>query len=136
MYRTEQPFDPEGVLGTINSVVMGFLGMQVSWTSGFSNMKTINNKFVAEASNCAFRRTAAQRTRTEVLVLRPESLMGSVPLRTVGSVGTCFAKAAPLLNSQWWWGWGGSEPVSHRALDNTPGVRCPPPVFDQANALS
>ncbi|KAK7901694.1 hypothetical protein WMY93_018463 [Mugilogobius chulae] len=28
MYRTSQPFDPEGVLGTINSVLMGFLGMQ------------------------------------------------------------------------------------------------------------
>lgn len=29
IYLTTQPFDPEGVLGTINSVVMGFLGMQV-----------------------------------------------------------------------------------------------------------
>ncbi|KAJ8360022.1 hypothetical protein SKAU_G00165470 [Synaphobranchus kaupii] len=28
LYRTTQPFDPEGVLGTINSVVMGFAGMQ------------------------------------------------------------------------------------------------------------
>ncbi|XP_023281495.1 heparan-alpha-glucosaminide N-acetyltransferase-like isoform X1 [Seriola lalandi dorsalis] len=28
MYQTTQPFDPEGVLGTINSIVMGFLGMQ------------------------------------------------------------------------------------------------------------
>ncbi|XP_075875219.1 heparan-alpha-glucosaminide N-acetyltransferase [Nelusetta ayraudi] len=28
MYGTTQPFDPEGVLGTINSIVMGFLGMQ------------------------------------------------------------------------------------------------------------
>ncbi|XP_029962551.1 heparan-alpha-glucosaminide N-acetyltransferase [Salarias fasciatus] len=28
MYQTTQPFDPEGLLGTINSVVMGFLGMQ------------------------------------------------------------------------------------------------------------
>uniref|UniRef100_A0A3Q1G1Y1 Si:dkey-192p21.6 n=1 Tax=Acanthochromis polyacanthus TaxID=80966 RepID=A0A3Q1G1Y1_9TELE len=28
MYKTTQPFDPEGVLGTINSVVIGFLGMQ------------------------------------------------------------------------------------------------------------
>ncbi|KAM9365531.1 heparan-alpha-glucosaminide N-acetyltransferase [Pholidichthys leucotaenia] len=28
MYETTQPFDPEGVLGTINSIVMGFLGMQ------------------------------------------------------------------------------------------------------------
>ncbi|XP_076025392.1 heparan-alpha-glucosaminide N-acetyltransferase [Genypterus blacodes] len=28
LYRTTQPFDPEGVLGTINSVVMGFMGMQ------------------------------------------------------------------------------------------------------------
>uniref|UniRef100_A0A8C6SHC6 Si:dkey-192p21.6 n=1 Tax=Neogobius melanostomus TaxID=47308 RepID=A0A8C6SHC6_9GOBI len=28
MYQTTQPFDPEGVLGTINSVLMGFLGMQ------------------------------------------------------------------------------------------------------------
>lgn len=31
MYHTTQPFDPEGVLGTINSIVMGFLGMQVRW---------------------------------------------------------------------------------------------------------
>ncbi|KAM8859246.1 heparan-alpha-glucosaminide N-acetyltransferase isoform 2-T2 [Spinachia spinachia] len=28
IYLTTQPFDPEGALGTINSVVMGFLGMQ------------------------------------------------------------------------------------------------------------
>ncbi|XP_031140076.1 heparan-alpha-glucosaminide N-acetyltransferase isoform X2 [Sander lucioperca] len=28
IYRTTQPFDPEGVLGTINSIAMGFLGMQ------------------------------------------------------------------------------------------------------------
>ncbi|XP_034464267.1 heparan-alpha-glucosaminide N-acetyltransferase [Hippoglossus hippoglossus] len=28
LYQTTQPFDPEGVLGTINSIVMGFLGMQ------------------------------------------------------------------------------------------------------------
>ncbi|KAM7385915.1 hypothetical protein PAMP_001957 [Pampus punctatissimus] len=28
MYHTTQPFDPEGILGTINSIVMGFLGMQ------------------------------------------------------------------------------------------------------------
>ncbi|XP_023009313.1 heparan-alpha-glucosaminide N-acetyltransferase isoform X1 [Maylandia zebra] len=28
MYRTTQPFDPEGVLSTINSIVIGFLGMQ------------------------------------------------------------------------------------------------------------
>ncbi|XP_058506800.1 heparan-alpha-glucosaminide N-acetyltransferase isoform X2 [Solea solea] len=28
MYQTTQPFDPEGILGTINSIVMGFLGMQ------------------------------------------------------------------------------------------------------------
>ncbi|XP_060728609.1 heparan-alpha-glucosaminide N-acetyltransferase isoform X1 [Tachysurus vachellii] len=28
LYQTTQPFDPEGVLGTINSIVMGFIGMQ------------------------------------------------------------------------------------------------------------
>ncbi|KAM4607908.1 heparan-alpha-glucosaminide N-acetyltransferase [Polymixia lowei] len=28
MYQTTQPFDPEGILGTINSIVMGFMGMQ------------------------------------------------------------------------------------------------------------
>ncbi|XP_024153083.1 heparan-alpha-glucosaminide N-acetyltransferase [Oryzias melastigma] len=28
LYLTVQPFDPEGILGTINSIVMGFLGMQ------------------------------------------------------------------------------------------------------------
>ncbi|XP_066549966.1 heparan-alpha-glucosaminide N-acetyltransferase isoform X2 [Amia ocellicauda] len=28
LYRTTVPFDPEGVLGTANSIVMGFLGMQ------------------------------------------------------------------------------------------------------------
>ncbi|KAL7877881.1 hypothetical protein SRHO_G00045240 [Serrasalmus rhombeus] len=28
MYRTTEPFDPEGVLGTINSIVLGFIGMQ------------------------------------------------------------------------------------------------------------
>lgn len=29
MYHTTVPFDPEGVLSAINSVVMGFTGMQV-----------------------------------------------------------------------------------------------------------
>uniref|UniRef100_A0A7M4EUQ2 Heparan-alpha-glucosaminide N-acetyltransferase n=1 Tax=Crocodylus porosus TaxID=8502 RepID=A0A7M4EUQ2_CROPO len=29
LYKTTQPFDPEGVLGTINSVVMAFFGLQV-----------------------------------------------------------------------------------------------------------
>lgn len=29
LYHTTIPFDPEGILGTINSIVMGFLGMQV-----------------------------------------------------------------------------------------------------------
>ncbi|KAM8924659.1 heparan-alpha-glucosaminide N-acetyltransferase-like [Pelodytes ibericus] len=28
LYKTTQPFDPEGILGTINSVVMAFLGLQ------------------------------------------------------------------------------------------------------------
>ncbi|XP_048060881.1 heparan-alpha-glucosaminide N-acetyltransferase isoform X1 [Megalobrama amblycephala] len=28
LYHTTEPFDPEGVLGTINSIVMGFFGMQ------------------------------------------------------------------------------------------------------------
>ncbi|XP_061602033.1 heparan-alpha-glucosaminide N-acetyltransferase isoform X2 [Cololabis saira] len=28
LYLTVMPFDPEGILGTINSIVMGFLGMQ------------------------------------------------------------------------------------------------------------
>lgn len=36
MYHTTQPFDPEGVLGTINSIVMGFLGMQVGRIIYFS----------------------------------------------------------------------------------------------------
>ena len=36
MYHTTQPFDPEGVLGTINSIVMGFLGMQVGQIMSFS----------------------------------------------------------------------------------------------------
>lgn len=35
MYHTTQPFDPEGVLGTINSIVMGFFGMQVSYVHRF-----------------------------------------------------------------------------------------------------
>lgn len=35
MYHTTQPFDPEGVLGTINSIVMGFIGMQVSYIHRF-----------------------------------------------------------------------------------------------------
>ncbi|XP_027717145.1 heparan-alpha-glucosaminide N-acetyltransferase-like [Vombatus ursinus] len=28
LYRTTQPFDPEGILGTINSIVMAFFGLQ------------------------------------------------------------------------------------------------------------
>ncbi|TRY54884.1 hypothetical protein DNTS_010998 [Danionella cerebrum] len=29
LYHTTEPFDPEGVLGTINSIVIGFFGMQI-----------------------------------------------------------------------------------------------------------
>lgn len=29
MYATHMPYDPEGVLGSINSVLMAFLGLQV-----------------------------------------------------------------------------------------------------------
>ena len=39
LYRTTQPFDPEGVLGTINSIVMGFLGMQVLGRSCISLLR-------------------------------------------------------------------------------------------------
>lgn len=35
MYQTTQPFDPEGVLGTVNSIVMGFPGMQVKEISSY-----------------------------------------------------------------------------------------------------
>ncbi|XP_068424672.1 heparan-alpha-glucosaminide N-acetyltransferase [Clinocottus analis] len=42
MYRTTQPFDPEGVLGTINSVVMGFLGMQAGKILIFYKGKNIH----------------------------------------------------------------------------------------------
>uniref|UniRef100_A0A8C6Q827 Si:dkey-192p21.6 n=1 Tax=Nothobranchius furzeri TaxID=105023 RepID=A0A8C6Q827_NOTFU len=49
LYRTVQPFDPEGVLGTINSVVMGFLGMQVSWIIYFSSVS--NEGFIPVNKN-------------------------------------------------------------------------------------
>ncbi|KAF7219587.1 heparan-alpha-glucosaminide N-acetyltransferase-like [Nothobranchius furzeri] len=42
LYRTVQPFDPEGVLGTINSVVMGFLGMQAGKIIIFYKRKTLH----------------------------------------------------------------------------------------------
>lgn len=42
MYLTVQPFDPEGILGTINCIVMGFLGMQVSWMASFSSGVNLN----------------------------------------------------------------------------------------------
>lgn len=42
MYHTTQPFDPEGVLGTINSIVMGFIGMQVSYIHRFVTETTRN----------------------------------------------------------------------------------------------
>ncbi|XP_077352550.1 heparan-alpha-glucosaminide N-acetyltransferase [Festucalex cinctus] len=42
MYRTTQPFDPEGILGTINSVVMGFLGMQAGKIIIFYKGKNIH----------------------------------------------------------------------------------------------
>ncbi|XP_029525716.1 heparan-alpha-glucosaminide N-acetyltransferase isoform X4 [Oncorhynchus nerka] len=42
MYRTTQPFDPEGVLGTINSIVMGFMGMQAGKILIFYRKKDIS----------------------------------------------------------------------------------------------
>lgn len=46
MYRTTQPFDPEGVLGTINSIVMGFLGMQVRYMSWFAFLFQRKNDYL------------------------------------------------------------------------------------------
>ncbi|XP_034538238.1 heparan-alpha-glucosaminide N-acetyltransferase [Notolabrus celidotus] len=42
MYLTTQPFDPEGVLGTINSIVMGFLGMQAGKIIIFYKRRTVH----------------------------------------------------------------------------------------------
>ncbi|XP_067092599.1 heparan-alpha-glucosaminide N-acetyltransferase [Osmerus mordax] len=42
MYRTTEPFDPEGVLGTINSVVLGFLGMQAGKILLFYKKMNVN----------------------------------------------------------------------------------------------
>ncbi|KAK5600509.1 hypothetical protein CRENBAI_017503 [Crenichthys baileyi] len=42
LYRTGQPFDPEGILGTINSIVMGFLGMQAGKIIVFYKRKNIH----------------------------------------------------------------------------------------------
>ncbi|XP_061644891.1 heparan-alpha-glucosaminide N-acetyltransferase isoform X2 [Phyllopteryx taeniolatus] len=42
MYHTTQPFDPEGILGTINSIVMGFLGMQAGKIIVFYKEKNIH----------------------------------------------------------------------------------------------
>ncbi|KAM9809083.1 heparan-alpha-glucosaminide N-acetyltransferase isoform 1-T1 [Syngnathus typhle] len=42
LYRTTQPFDPEGILGTINSIVMGFLGMQAGKILIFYKEKNIH----------------------------------------------------------------------------------------------
>ncbi|XP_041866411.1 heparan-alpha-glucosaminide N-acetyltransferase isoform X2 [Melanotaenia boesemani] len=42
MYHTVQPFDPEGVLGTINSIVMGFLGMQAGKIIIFYKKKNVH----------------------------------------------------------------------------------------------
>uniref|UniRef100_A0A3Q3A2F2 Si:dkey-192p21.6 n=1 Tax=Kryptolebias marmoratus TaxID=37003 RepID=A0A3Q3A2F2_KRYMA len=55
LYQTVQPFDPEGVLGTINSVVMGFLGMQVSRVACFSHVTQkmcIQNNLSRESVLC------------------------------------------------------------------------------------
>ncbi|CAG6017829.1 unnamed protein product [Menidia menidia] len=42
LYQTVQPFDPEGILGTINSIVMGFLGMQAGKIIIFHKRKDIH----------------------------------------------------------------------------------------------
>ncbi|KAM3863205.1 heparan-alpha-glucosaminide N-acetyltransferase [Diretmus argenteus] len=42
MYHTTQPFDPEGVLGTINSIVMGFMGMQAGKVIIFYRGKNVH----------------------------------------------------------------------------------------------
>ncbi|XP_028976426.2 proto-oncogene tyrosine-protein kinase receptor Ret isoform X6 [Esox lucius] len=42
MYQTTQPFDPEGLLGTINSIVMGFMGMQAGKILIFYRKKDVS----------------------------------------------------------------------------------------------
>ncbi|XP_023182860.1 heparan-alpha-glucosaminide N-acetyltransferase-like isoform X1 [Xiphophorus maculatus] len=42
MYLTVLPFDPEGILGTINSIVMGFLGMQAGKIIVFYKRKNVH----------------------------------------------------------------------------------------------
>ncbi|XP_053168801.1 heparan-alpha-glucosaminide N-acetyltransferase-like isoform X4 [Hemicordylus capensis] len=39
LYKTTQPFDPEGILGTINSIVMAFFGLQVKKQSGEAGLR-------------------------------------------------------------------------------------------------
>ncbi|KAF7710378.1 hypothetical protein HF521_009250 [Silurus meridionalis] len=52
MYHTTQPFDPEGVLGTINSIVMGFIGMQAGKI--FLFYRKLNNKIIIRFTIWAF----------------------------------------------------------------------------------
>ncbi|KAM6956265.1 heparan-alpha-glucosaminide N-acetyltransferase [Aplochiton taeniatus] len=42
LYLTTQPFDPEGVLGTINSIVLGFMGMQAGKILLFYRRKNVS----------------------------------------------------------------------------------------------
>lgn len=59
--------------------------------------------------------------------------MATVSLITICVVGSCQAKAATLLNSQWAVS---TEPFSQRVLGDTPGVRRPPLRSPRANVLS
>lgn len=61
--------------------------------------------------------------KREFLFFKAESLVVTVSLLTLYAVGSCHAKAATLLNSQWAVS---TEPFSQRVLDDTPGVRRPP----------
>uniref|UniRef100_A0A8C9V291 Si:dkey-192p21.6 n=1 Tax=Scleropages formosus TaxID=113540 RepID=A0A8C9V291_SCLFO len=51
MYQTTQSFDPEGVLGTINCIVIGFAGMQVRLFSAILTKCTRDKGFIPVNKN-------------------------------------------------------------------------------------
>uniref|UniRef100_A0A3P9N149 Si:dkey-192p21.6 n=1 Tax=Poecilia reticulata TaxID=8081 RepID=A0A3P9N149_POERE len=71
LYLTVLPFDPEGILGTINSIVMGFLGMQAGKIIVFYKGKNIHIL-------CRYLVWAVILVRCSALTLRADPMIRSV----------------------------------------------------------